>query len=286
MALGLNEWTESDWKDKYALKYTMIILWNISTKIHNVSQHWIGTCNWWWGRGGGWGVGGYSGLTPVCASILSIWLEFWFQISYAHSRCPCLEAWLFSWFNIKFCTYFHLFFTSIYWSTSRAGVYWYITDIQYLALSVKRIIIVQIRSVYLCYQAIYVWIPYLMSQHAMGPLCTQNAPVTVWDRYVFGMRSEVEVTNVIMVMFVKFSAWWRHQMETFSALLAVCAGNSPVPGEFPAQRPVTRNFDVFFDLRLNKWLSKQSWGWWFETLSCPLWRHGNGFGKFLILQKC
>ena len=49
--------------------------------------------------------------------------------------------------------------------------------------------------------------------------------------------------------------WWRHQMETFSASLAICAGNSPVPGEFPAQRPVTRSFDVFFDLRLNKRLS-------------------------------
>ena len=46
-------------------------------------------------------------------------------------------------------------------------------------------------------------------------------------------------------------------METFSALLAICAGNSPVPGDFPAQRPVTRNFDVFFDLRPNKLLSKQ-----------------------------
>ena len=46
-------------------------------------------------------------------------------------------------------------------------------------------------------------------------------------------------------------------MKTFAALLAFCAGNSPVPGEFPAQRPVTRGFDVFFDLRLNKPLSKQ-----------------------------
>ena len=69
--------------------------------------------------------------------------------------------------------------------------------------------------------------------------------------------------------------WWRHQMETFSALLAICMGNSPVPGEFPAQRPVTRSFDVFFDLRLNKRLSKQSWGWWFETLPRPLWSHCN-----------
>ena len=54
-----------------------------------------------------------------------------------------------------------------------------------------------------------------------------------------------------------FDAWWRHQMETFSALLAICAGNSPVTGEFPTQSPVTRSFDVFFDLRLNKRLSKQ-----------------------------
>ena len=66
--------------------------------------------------------------------------------------------------------------------------------------------------------------------------------------------------------------WWRHQIETFSALLALCAGNSPVPGEFPAQRPVTRSFDIFFDLRLNKRLSKQPWGWWFETPSWSLWR--------------
>ena len=46
-------------------------------------------------------------------------------------------------------------------------------------------------------------------------------------------------------------------------------------GEFPAQRPVTRSFGVFFDLRLNKRLSKQSWGWWFEALSRPLWRQCN-----------
>ena len=69
--------------------------------------------------------------------------------------------------------------------------------------------------------------------------------------------------------------WWRHQMEIFSALLAICAGNSPVTGEFHTQRLVTRSFDVFFDLRPNKRLSKHSWGWWFETPSHPLWRHRN-----------
>ena len=83
-------------------------------------------------------------------------------------------------------------------------------------------------------------------------------------------------SQYIMWPLVCVHAWWRHQMETFSALLALCAGNSPVPGEFPTQRPVTRGFDVYFDLRPNKRLSKQSLGWWFMTLSCPLWRHRNG----------
>ena len=64
-------------------------------------------------------------------------------------------------------------------------------------------------------------------------------------------------------------------METFSALLALCVRNSPVNGEFLAQRPVTWSFDVFFYLRLNKRLSKQSGGWWFELTSRPLWRHCN-----------
>ena len=68
-------------------------------------------------------------------------------------------------------------------------------------------------------------------------------------------------------------AWWRHQMEILSALLTLRAGNSPVAGEFPAQMP--RSFDVFFDLRLNKRLSKQSWGWWFGTPPHSLCSHCN-----------
>ena len=51
------------------------------------------------------------------------------------------------------------------------------------------------------------------------------------------------------------------------------------PGEFPTQRPVTRSFDVFFDLSLNKRLSKQPWGWWFETPSWSLWRQCNGWQR-------
>ena len=62
-------------------------------------------------------------------------------------------------------------------------------------------------------------------------------------------------------------------MEAFSALLALCVGNSPVTGEFPSQRPVTRSFDVFLDLRLIKRLSKQLRCRWFETPARSLWRH-------------
>ena len=76
---------------------------------------------------------------------------------------------------------------------------------------------------------------------------------------------------------------WRHKTESFYALLALCAGEftgdvrgihrSPV--NCPHKGPVKRSCDVFFDLRLNKQLRKQSWGWWFETPSPPLWRHSN-----------
>ena len=101
----------------------------------------------------------------------------------------------------------------------------------------------------------------------------------------------VAVAVAIVVVVVHYSSpWWSHQMETFSVLLAICAGNSPVPGEFTAQRPVTWNFNVFFDLRPNKLLSKQSWRWWFETSSCPLWRHCNAVDSCdpftHILQGC
>ena len=67
----------------------------------------------------------------------------------------------------------------------------------------------------------------------------------------------------------------RHRMETFSALQALSAGNSPVIGGFPSQRPVTRSFDVFFNLRLNTRLNKTSWGWWLEAPVRLLCHHCN-----------
>ena len=64
-------------------------------------------------------------------------------------------------------------------------------------------------------------------------------------------------------------------MRTFSGLLTLFAGNSLVTGEFPSQRPAPRSFDVFFDLRLNKRLSKQSRCRWNETQLRSLWRQCN-----------
>ena len=87
--------------------------------------------------------------------------------------------------------------------------------------------------------------------------------------YLYGARFSYISNNAMG------GSWWRHQMETIFASLALCEGNSPVTGEFPSQRPVTRSFGVFFDLRLNKRLSKPLRRWWIEMPSRPLWRHCN-----------
>ena len=109
--------------------------------------------------------------------------------------------------------------------------------------------------------------------------CPSNSETTLTNmrKYVTGMCHKLLYVTSTQMAFsiVVYITWWRHPMETFSALLAICAGNLPVPGEFPAQRPVTRSFNVFFDLRPNKRLGKQCWGWWFETPSSPLRRHCN-----------
>ena len=74
--------------------------------------------------------------------------------------------------------------------------------------------------------------------------------------------------------------WSLHRINVMTSssgyifrVTGLCAGNSPVTGEFPAQWPVTRSFDVFCDLRQNKRLNKLSWGWWFEMASRSLWSH-------------
>ena len=70
------------------------------------------------------------------------------------------------------------------------------------------------------------------------------------------LRFHIVVVSFIDAYMIE-TTWWRHQMETFSALLALCAGNSSFTGEFPTQRPATRSFEVSFDVRLNQHLSNQ-----------------------------
>ena len=65
---------------------------------------------------------------------------------------------------------------------------------------------------------------------------------------------------------------WNH----FPRYWAFVRGIHRSPVNYPHKGPVTRSFDVFFDLRRNKRLSKQPWGWLFDTPSLSLWRHCNG----------
>ena len=90
-------------------------------------------------------------------------------------------------------------------------------------------------------------------------------------------------TNYVADSFIiGVNAWWCHHMETFSVLLALCEGNPPITGGVPSQRQVTWSFDVFLDLRLDKWSSMQSRRWWFDTPSRPLWRRCNGHRTFRV----
>ena len=112
---------------------------------------------------------------------------------------------------------------------------------------------------------------FIRCQYSWGRLATKCG-VEQWKFFVYLVHVyALDSRAVLLLMYVCMCL----QMEAFPALLALCVGNSPVTGEFPSQRPVTRGFDVFFDLCLNKRLSKQSWGWSFEAPLCSLWRHCN-----------
>ena len=130
---------------------------------------------------------------------------------------------------------------------------------------------------------------------ALGYCCGQ------WDclnynQISLSTSSHFAVCSRLTVAYILTQTWnkchftpksgWHHQMEAFSASMAFCAGNSPVTGEFPSQRPVTRSFDAFYDLRRNKRLNKQSWGWWFETPSRLSWRQCNATTYWVSNSSC
>ena len=99
--------------------------------------------------------------------------------------------------------------------------------------------------------------------------------------------------DYIFSVFTIWSGEPRHSqcmMAAWNGSIFRVTGPLWVSCEFPSQRPVTRGFDVFFDLRLDKRLSKQSRRRWFETPSHPLWRHCNdnyyGFKKLSTFSVC
>ena len=86
-----------------------------------------------------------------------------------------------------------------------------------------------------------------------------------------------------MACSIQYFKWWRIYMMT-SSNGSIFRVTGHLCGEFTGPRWIPRtkasdaDFDVFFDLSQNKWLSEAGdlWGWWFETPPCPLWRHSNG----------
>ena len=112
---------------------------------------------------------------------------------------------------------------------------------------------------------------------SMGEL---NGCIAIWQIDTFfemiGLQLGMQSYRHAFLLVCTIPEWWRHQMETISALLALCAGNSPVTDELLSQRPVTRSFDVSFYMRLNKRLSKYSRCRWCVTPLRPFWRECNG----------
>ena len=102
---------------------------------------------------------------------------------------------------------------------------------------------------------------------------------------------------VIIIVIIKSPSKWNREKlmggglcgcimapsnENIFRVTGPLCGEFTGPGEFPAQRPVTRSCDVFFDLRPNKRLNKQPWGWWFKTPSWSLWRQWNVVSRDLF----
>ena len=111
------------------------------------------------------------------------------------------------------------------------------------------------------------------SSHWLYSICSER------NATLYMAHSDEGLDQVKLVLACQWSSGYIHddviKWKPFSALLALCEGNSPATGELPPQRPVTRNFDVLVDLCLNKRSSKPSRRRWLETPSRSLWRHCN-----------
>ena len=122
--------------------------------------------------------------------------------------------------------------------------------------------------------------------------CAGNTPVTGHRSDYVLLISPSNADNVTMqfrnptIVTQSREKWYLTRLVSIYSMMTSSNGNIfrvtgslcaefTGPGVFPTQRPVTRSFGVFFDLLLNKPLSKQQWGWWFETPSWSLWRQCN-----------
>ena len=104
--------------------------------------------------------------------------------------------------------------------------------------------------------------------------CHSDCIVRICWHYLHFLNREIVLVYSCNILLHDDVIKWKH----FPRYWPLC-GEFTGPGEFPAQWPVTRSFDVFFDLRLNKRLSKQPWGWWFQTPSWSLWHQCNVHGS-------
>ena len=87
----------------------------------------------------------------------------------------------------------------------------------------------------------------ILCRKSLNTLTHLNIFVTIayiWNSAILNLHLRLDI-ECVYIPGISIGSWWRHQMEIVFALLAFCAGNSSVTGEFHAQRPVTRSFDVF-----------------------------------------
>ena len=127
------------------------------------------------------------------------------------------------------------------------------------------------KNVHMCAHFYYVHI-------SVTKWCIVRYPsYTLWDLWDGSIATECKEPGSFWISMCTYSKlvsaflWWdEHAFMMTSSNRNIFQSTGSLCGEIPSQRPLTRSFGVFFDLRLNIRLSKQSWGWWFET---PLWRH-------------
>ena len=120
-------------------------------------------------------------------------------------------------------------------------------------------------------------IPYVLSGYKLALFAPVLHSLPKYNRrgYVDGLVYSIRIAATYGDDFLRNTDMMTSSNGNVFRVTGHLCGNSPLPGEYPAQRPVTQSYDVFFDLRPNKRLSKQWRGWWFETPSSPLWRHCN-----------